>query len=255
MDPIIVVSVILALVGVMLGAFYVKQGLEQAEMKRAVQVAHHHKLARRLLRAFDSIPPQYSSEALQKFALQEVEKELCTILQITPANPKIRRELSIIQERLSNTKSSEPDHIDVKSLDEANDIRSHAQALLKYVHQSYQANLIAKDIARNLNNQLKKAISQTALDFYIFKARTFEAIDKHQMALPFYERAKQELLKHPFLENHAERVSVVNSKIKLISQLDQDQRESEAANESPSLDGAIDDLIQEEDAMWKKKYF
>ena len=57
MDPIIVVSVILALVGVMLGAFYVKQGLEQAEMKRAVQVAHHHKLARRLLRAFDSIPP------------------------------------------------------------------------------------------------------------------------------------------------------------------------------------------------------
>ena len=257
MDPIIVISLIIGSIAVLLGIFYVKQGIEQAEMKRAVQVAHHHRLARRLLRAIDSLPPQYSSKTLQQFTLQEVEKELRTILQISPGNTGVQRERNVVHERLNQLGQTQqnPAHAEIKSLEEANDIRSHAQALLKYVHQCYQANLVAKDVAQSLSNQLKRAIAQTALDLYLFKAQNFESIEKYQMALPFYQRAKQELEKHPYLEKHQERVLMVNEKIKRMHQLDQQQRAQEAANDEVTLGEGVDNLLQEDAEKWKKKYF
>jgi hypothetical protein len=249
----------LGLIAVLLGAFYVKQGIEQAEMKRAVQVAHHQKNANRLLRALDNMPPQYSNTVLQQFTLEEVQRELGNILQIAPKNGTVRRELTVIQERLSQLAqaggSSAAEAVDIKTLEEANSIRTCAQTLLKYVHQRYQANLLSKDIAQQLSNHLKKVIAQTALDLYLFKAKSFENERKYQLAIPFYQRASQELVKHPYIEKHQELVIMVKEKLKLMLKLDQQQRDEEAANDHPTLDDGVDNLLQEEDEKWKKKYF
>lgn len=260
MDPTIVMSLMLGLIAVLLGTFYVKQGIEQAEMKRAVQVAHHQKNARRLLRALDNMPPQYSNNLLQQFVLEEVQRELGNILQISPKNGAAKRELTVIQERLSQLAqaSGNPDKgaIDIKTLEEANSIRSCAQALLKYVHQRYQANLLDKDTAQQLSNHLKRVIAQTALDLYLFKAKSFEMEKKYQLALPFYQRASQELVKHPYIEKHQELVIMVKEKLKLMNKLDQQQREEGAANEEEvTLGDGVDSLIEEEGQKWKKKYF
>jgi len=48
---------------------------------------------------------------------------------------------------------------------------------------------------------------------------------------------------------------MVNEKITRMYQLDKQQRTQDAANEEATLDGAIDDLLEEEEGKWKKKYF
>lgn len=259
MDPTIVMSLMLGLIAVLLGAFYVKQGIEQAEMKRAVQVAHHHKNARRLLRTLEAMPPQYTNNLLQQFVLEDVQRELGNILQISPKNAAIRRELTVIQERLNllaqGNGNSSAGAIEIKTLEEANSIRSCIQALLKHVHQRYQANLLSKNTAQQLSIHLKRVIAQTALDLYLFKAKSFEVEKKYQMALPFYQRASQELVKHPYIQKHQELVIMVKEKLELMKKLDQQHRDEEATNDQPTLNDAVDNLVQEEDEKWKKKYF
>ncbi len=260
MDPTIVMSVMLGLMALLLGAFYIKQGIDQAEMKRAVQVAHHQKNARRLLRTLDNMPPQYCNSLLQQFVLEEVQRELGNILQITPQNSAIKRELAVIQERLTQLAQANEDSnavaIDIKTLEEANNIRTLSQTLLKYVRQRYQANLLNKDTAQQLSNHLKKVTAQTALDLYLFKAKSFEIEKKYPLALPFYQRASQELEKHPYIEKHQELVTMVKEKLKLMNKLEHQQHEESAANEEEAtLGDGLDSLMEEEEEKWKKKYF
>jgi hypothetical protein len=249
-----ILAIALGSIAALLAVFYVKNGMDQAELNRAVEIAQHKKTIRRFQNTLKGFPPQYLIPLFKQFLLQETLKELQIILHLEPHNTEIQRERETVHqqlEQLQQTPSSNPVR-PIQSLEETNDIRNTTAVILKYIEELYENRQIDKSNAQQLCSHLQKVIGQSGFDFYLFKADMSEKDKKYQLALSLYHRAKQELLQHQSLDPQHVLQQQIEHKIKMLTVLSENQASNDSVN---TLDEAVNDLIAKENEKWTKKYF
>lgn len=249
----IVIGSLVALVA----AFYIKQGMAQAELNRAVELAQHKKNSRRMLNTLHGFPPQYLSPPFKLFLLEESIKELQLIINMEPDNKEIHRDLEASHELLAqHSNTVPPSQIrPVQTLDECNDIRTISQGLLKQVGEMAEQGRIEQKIAQQLNGHLQWLIAQVGVDFYLNKADLAEKDKKYPMALSLCHRVKQELSQYPFLDSNHSLQKKLDQKItELMKSTGNSDMQGNNLNPA-SLSEELDKLNAEENDKWTRKYF
>lgn len=252
-----ILAIALGSIAAVLAIFYVKNGMDQVELNRAVEIAQHKKNIRRFQNTLKGFPPQYLIPLFKQFLLQETLKELQIILNLEPNNIEIRREQEAIRQQLEQVTQTPSPNLTrpIQSLEETNDIRNTTAVILKHIQELYENRQIDKNNAQQLCSHLQKVIGQSGLDFYLFKADMSEKDKKYQLALSLYHRAKQELLQHHSLDPQHVLQQQIEHKVKILTDLSQNQDSTNNSDNATTLDEAVDDLIAKENEKWTKKYF
>ncbi len=257
MDAHTLLIIILGSLAALVAAFYIKQGLAQVELNRAVELAQHKKNSRRYLNALHGFPPQYLSSPFKQFLLQESIKELQQILKMEPGNQEMHRQLENTQALLTqHSSSAQPSQIrPLRTLDECHDIRTISLGILKQLEEMAVQGRVEQNIAQQVNGHLQWVVAQTGVDFYLNKAELAEKDQKYPMALSLYHRIKQELALYPFLDADHALQKKLDLKIKSLTELCKNHDEQLDKFSPTSLSEELDKLNSTEKEQWTKKYF
>lgn len=252
--PLIITLIIL---GIALSGFYIKHGLHQARLNRAVKIAELRERARRFEHILAYFPPQYLSKELKLIVIDEIIASLSATLAICNnatisdqrAKAKLKKE-EIKQD--GEFDSPRP----ITTVDEANDIRSLTADLHRHVTDKYRHRKLDKKTAKRLLTHLKILMTQTVVDINVYKANEAQDVMKFRLAVQYYRRAKEELKKAPQNSFIRKQDEALDGAIRKTHNLEVEalQKQLAANPKNSTLSQGVEEE-ENEDENWKKKYF
>lgn len=249
--------IILSIVGGagLIGLFYISHSIEKQRRQRALLIANLSDYAFRMQRILDSIPPAYMGKDIQLLLLGQIKKRMERLKEIAPSNDKFRKKLDSANAEIAEVTGSTAPQAkpQLKSPEEANEIRSQLQELSKVIESFTQNKVISVDEARRYLAFLQASFVDANLNYLLQMAENSRKESKPKLAILNYEKAMAEMKKRNQKGAYTERLEQINA---IINELKVEagqsvEQESEEGNE---LTQAMNELIEEEDA-WKKKYF
>lgn len=249
--------VILSIVGGagLIGLFYISHSIEKQRRQRALLIANLTDYAFRLQRILDSIPPAYTGKDLQLLLLGQIKKRMERLKELAPSNDKFRKKLDSANAQIAEVTAATAPQTkpQLKSPEEANQIRTQLQELSKVIENLTQNKVIAVDEARRHLAFLQNSFVDANLNFLLQVAENSRKEDKPKLAILNYEKALAEMKKRNQKGAYTERMEQITA---IINELKVEaghavQNESDHENE---LNQAMNEMLEEEDA-WKKKYF
>ena len=259
MNPTIAISVLLGSIFLLLAAYYVKQGMEQAALRRSIQISQHQTQIRQFNQMLSKIPSQYLTSELHTLLLEEIRSQLYKISALSPGDNNIHGKIKATEKILENlatgqkeaTKSSA-----IQTTDEFNAIKESITAIQKLIQTRYQNQRLEKKHALGLSKQLKKIIALSAHEMLTTKAAQAAAQKKYQVAIQFYLQAKQGLTESSGIKEFVSYQQEIDKEIGLLNEhLNALKSDQDVANDGQSLSDAMDQLTEKEEKTWKKNYF
>ena len=259
MNPTIAISVLLGSIFLLLAVYYVKQGMEQAALRRSIQISQHQTQIRQFNQMLSKIPPQYLTLELHTLLLEEIRSQLYKITALSPDNRNTHGKIKATEKTLENLAAGQKEATKpsaIQTTDEFNAIKESITAIQKLIQTRYQNQRLEKKHALGLSKQLKKIIALSAHEMLTTKAAQAAVQKKYQVAIQFYTQAKQGLTKTSGIEEFASYQQEIDKEIGLLNDdLNALKNDQDAANDRPSLSDAMDELTEKEEKTWKKNYF
>lgn len=259
MNPTIAISVLLGSIFLLLAAYYVKQGMEQAALRRSIQISHHQTQIRQFNRMLSKIPPQYLTPELHSLLLEEIRSQLYKIAALSPDDHNTQRKIKATEKILANLATGQKEATKpsaIQTTDEFNIIKENITAIQKLIQTRYQNQRLEKKHALSLSKQLRKIIALSAHEMLTTKAAQAAVQKKYQVAIQFYLQAKQGLTKTSGIEEFASYQQEIDKEIGLLNEhLSALKSDQDVANDGQSLSDAMDQLTEKEEKTWKKNYF
>ena len=249
--------IILSIVGGagLIGLFYISHSIEKQRRQRALLIANLSDYAFRMQRILDSIPPAYLGKDIQLLLLGQIKKRMERLKEIAPTNDKFRKKLDSTNAQIAEVTGSTAPQTkpQLKSPEEANEIRNQLQDLSKVIESFTQNKVIAVDEARRHLAYLQGSFVDANLNYLLQMADNSRKEDKPKLAILNYEKAMVEMKKRNQKGAYDERLEQISALINEL-RIEAGQSVEEDTGQANELTQAMDELIEEEDA-WKKKYF
>lgn len=248
----------LTVLGIALSGFYIKHGLHQARLNRAVKIAELRDRARRFEHILTYFPPQYLSKELKLIVIDEIISSLTAILALCN-NASISDQRA--KAKLKKEEIKQDGEFDaprpITAVDEANDIRSLTADLHRHITDRYRHRKLDKKTAKRLLTHLKILMAQTVVDINVYKANEAQDVMKFRLAVQYYRRAKEELKKAPQNSFIRKQEEALDGAIRKTHNLEVEALKKQMAA-NPNKQSTLSQGITEEadeDQNWKKKYF
>ncbi len=243
-----VCSVIVALL------WSVSRSMEAARERKRQRI---HALQRRIisfLDLIDGIPPAYLGAAMRQFALEQVLACAQEILQLDPGDTRASRQVSEAQTALA-TAASEPPPVRISTQLEANNIRKSLIETARFLQSLHTQGLLEASKARPLLNAVKANATRVQIDALLLKANEARQQDKSASAVLLYQRALDELRKHPSYPRKEETIARIEETMVELGKTNSAFDKPQVTSAAPSaLTRALEADLAEED-QWKKKSF
>ena len=254
--PLIIALIIL---GLSLSGIYVKHGLQQIRLNRAVKIAEFRERVRRFENILNYFPPQYLSKELKLIIVDEILLSLAAIMTLTSNKTDLADQKAKAQLRKEEIKLGEEEEEPrpLTTIDEANDIRRLTADLHRHISSMYRQRKMDKKTAKKHLTHLKILMTQTVVDINIYKANEAQDYKKFRLAVQYYRRAIEELKKAPQNTFIKKQEDALEGAIRRMHFLEAEALKQSPSNSSPpdsTLSQGMNDLV-DEDENWKKKYF
>ena len=233
--------------------------MEQAALKRSIQISQHQSQIRQFNQMLATIPPQYLTKELHTLLLQEIRSQLYKVAALSPDNRNAPVNIKQTEEALAKLTGNQTEAVKpttIQSTDEFNVIKESVTAIQKLIQSRYQKQRMEKKTALGLSKQLHKIMALSAHEMLTTKAVQASAQKKYQAAIQYYLQAKQGLTQKSGIEELDSYKQEIDKEIeKLNAHLETFKSDKEATNDKQSLSDAMDELEKKEEDSWKKSYF
>lgn len=254
-----IIAALVVLTLLVLGIVYtVNRNIEMARKRKAAAIAALQKRVNAYSSLLDCVPPHYLGSAMVQFVLKQVASALQDLLQIDPENSGALVEQDAILKQLSElTSGAKPPAYQLKSQQEAIEIRRSLMSAARFVQSLYQANQMNAQQAKQLISHLKNMAIQVTIDAYLLRALEARRESKSEVAVLMYQRAIEEIKRLPaspatkqmqaMIERNLQELGLRTAPSAFDKPTPADDGKSKLAEE-------FDHVLHEQDA-WKKKHF
>ena len=250
--------VVLIFVGLaaLIGLFYISHAIEKQRRQRALLIANLSDYAFRMQRLLDFIPPAYISNDIRLLLLKQIKKRLERLVEISPQNDKYRKKLDSCNAQISDvgTGGAAPPPPQLKTPDEANELRALLQELSKVIEAFVQSKVISANEAQKHLQALQKSFIEASVNYYLQLGQTAQQEKKAKLAIHYYQKALAELVKRNKNGVYNTRIEQIKHQLSILQEEANTEQPQTASEGSSELNKGMDQLLEEEDA-WKKKYF
>jgi len=251
----IVIVSILGLGG-LIGLFYVSHAIEKQRRQRALMIANLSDYAFRLQRLLDFIPAAYLNKDIRLLLLGQIRNRLEKLVELAPDNEKFSKKLSSCNAQITDTQSTTatPQAPQLKTPEEANELRTLLQELSKVIEYFVQSKVIAVADAQKHLGSIQQSFIEANLNYLLQMGNAARQEKKTKLALHHYQKAATEMNKRNQQGKYNERLQ----KLKILMeelQVEAGIVETPEPDAGPGeLNAGLNEMLEEQDA-WKKKYF
>lgn len=241
--------------GCLVGLFYISHAMEKQRRKKALLIASLSDFAFRLQRLLDFIPAAYTSKEVRLLVLGQMRKRMEKLTQLAPDNDKFSKKLSSCNAQITDLQTAQPvpQAPQLKTPDEANELRAMLQELSKVIEYFAQAKVITVAEAQQHLAAIQQSFIEANLNYLLQMGQTARQDKKPKLALHHYQKALAEMVKRNQNDKYEDRIQ----KLKIL--LEELQNEAEAVpaqtpERASELNAGLSEMLEEQDS-WKKKYF
>ena len=251
MDPILIVLLLIAIVGVSLLIIFVSQMREKARIERARRMTtleDSFNMANRLL---SELPGQYLTDELKLLLLKRME-DACNGLLALKSDQPVSKWLEGVRQTRQQIKDNNDKRPAVKidSPDKANYIKKLLQNLFAMIETMHKAGRIDGASAKKNLKHVLFLVHKTHADLFVFQARDHLKKNEIRKAIHAYHLASTEMGKSNDNPMAMKAVKSFRTRIKELEAQIADGNLEE--NGDSKLDKEWDNFLQE-DESWKKK--
>ena len=250
MDPILIVLLLIAIVGVSLTIIFVSQMREKARIERVRRMTaleDSFNLANRLL---SELPGQYLTDELKLLLLKRME-DACNGLLTLKSDQPVSKWLEGVRQTRQQIKDNNDKRPAVKidSPDKANYIKKLLQNLFAMIEAMHKAGRIDGASAKKNLKHVLFLVHKTHADLFVFQARDHLKKNELRKAIHAYHLASTEMGKS---SDNPLAMKAVKSFRTRIKELEAQIADGNLEESDSKLDKEWDNFLQE-DESWKKK--
>lgn len=261
---IVLVSIAIVVAIIILGVvFAISRDIERRNTLKAQQIADLRRQVGQNRSFLDYIPLAYLSLPVARYFQQQALDALEQLRPLEPDNPRLAKELAAASEALTNLSAdTRPPPHNLKSAEEANEIRRSLTSLFKYLQNELQVGHLDAPTAKTLLVPIRVSLIQIGAEVMALRAQDAKREGRAEIAIMFWERAIAELKKAGNLPQFAPLVEQCQRNLaemqggKPASPPPTPAAEAAAKQPAPGqskLEKEMEGLIREDEA-WKKKY-
>ncbi len=249
-----IVAVVIACSLILAGLWAISRNIEAARERKRQRLHALHRRISSFLDLVESIPFTYLGSGLRQFALEQVQQSAQEILRLDPTDQRASKMLADVAGQLA-TPTSEAPPFRLSTQVEASNIRRSLIEAARFLQLQHQQGLLAAQETRQLLNAVKASATRVQIDAMLLKAVEARQQDKAPTALLLYQRALDEIRKHPTYPKKEETIARLLATLEELGKTSSAFDKPAAVAQGPSaLTRALEaDMAEEE--QWKKKRF
>lgn len=253
-------AVILAVL-IIVALYIINRNIEAARARKAQAIAALRKRIGNFRSLLDAVPPHYLGTSIIQYLLGEIALSLQELQTIEPENPRYQDQLEACNAELAQiTPQSRPPVYQLKSQQDAIEIRRSLVAASRFLQGLHQAGQLDANRARQLLGHLRLMANQVTIDTFLMKAAESRRENKTEVATLFYQRALEELRKLPAIPYIQQQINQIEKTLQEMGSKPPpsafDKPKPAAPKETgPSKLEQEMDASANEDEGWKKKYY
>lgn len=250
--------IILSVLGVggLIGLFYVSHAIEKQRRQKALMIANLSDYAFRLQRLLDFIPAAYLSKEVRLLLLNQIKKRMEKLIELAPDNEKFAKKLDSCNTQIADIQSTStpPQAPQLKTPEEANELRTLLQELSKVIEYFVQSKVLPAAEAQRHMVSIQNSFIDANLNYLLQMGQAARQEKKPKLAIHHYQKALAEMHKRNQNGQYNEKIQQLKTVLGEL-QTEAGIVETPAATEANSeLNEGLNELLEEQDA-WKKKYF
>ncbi len=251
----IIILAILALGG-LVGLFYVSHAVEKQRRQKALMIASLSDYAFRLQRLLDFIPAAYLHKDVRLLLLTQIKKRMEKLVELAPSNEKFAKKLESCNAQISDVQTSAipPQAPQIKTPEEANELRTMLQELSKVIEFFVQTKVLAGAEAQRHLAAIQNSFIDANLNYLLQMGQVARQEKKPKLAVHHFQKAMSEMHKRNQKGQYNDKIQQLKTIITELQTETGNAPEPAATEGNSELTAGLDQLLEEQDA-WKKKYF
>ncbi|MEJ2680791.1 MAG: hypothetical protein P8176_08230 [Gammaproteobacteria bacterium] len=240
-------------------ALYIVSSLERIRTNRSIKIGTWQDRAHRLQHLLAASPPNALTHAVKQAGYTEIQRCLLEVLKLNSHNSTARKRLTEVNEALKKLPSEPPATLKldpIRTLDELKEVRQQLTNLFNFVHIAAKTKRLDVTAAKQELDILKNLFTEAGVSYYLNAAKAEENQKKYHAALHHYKMALGEYKKSNTNNLYKEHITAIQNAVADLELRQQDLQNAMSHSATNNLlASAVDEMQNDEDALWQKKKF